>query len=157
MTERQGRVEQGAEDKRARDFEFAPKLRLRRTVHLETTVHSRDGRQGKYGTVPDFRRAAAPVRSQRVGEAAGSCCDRSRRGGLIGFVLPKWRCRVYLVEHTSANLHSWGDFGFVLPKTKFDCMLMISQSKIATTPRGRVPSNFPYAHRFDTPYARSFP
>ena len=27
MTERQGRVEQGAEDKRARDFEFAPKLR----------------------------------------------------------------------------------------------------------------------------------
>ena len=73
MAERQGRVEQGAKDKRARDFEFAPKLRLRRTVHLETTVHSRDGCQGKYGTVPDFRRAAAPVRSQRteVGEAAG--------------------------------------------------------------------------------------
>jgi hypothetical protein len=81
MAERQGRVQQGAEDKRARDFEFAPKLRLRRTVHFETTVHSRDGCQGKYGTVPDFRRAAAPVRSQRtqVGEAAGSCCDGSRR------------------------------------------------------------------------------
>ena len=58
MAERQGRVEQGAKDKRARDFEFAPKLRLRRTVHFETTVHSRDGCQGKYGTVPDFRRAA---------------------------------------------------------------------------------------------------
>jgi hypothetical protein len=34
------------------------KLRLRGTVRFETTVHFRDRCQGKYGTVPDFRRAA---------------------------------------------------------------------------------------------------
>jgi hypothetical protein len=43
----------------------------------------------------------------------------------IGFVLPKWRCRLYLVEDASTNLHSSGDFGFVLPKMKIDYMLLI--------------------------------
>jgi hypothetical protein len=73
--------------------------------------------------------SATAVRSQRaaLGEAAGAR-DRGWRVKEIGFVLPKWRCRLYLVKDASINLHSSGDFGFVLPKVKFDCTFMLSQS-----------------------------
>ena len=82
--------------------------------------------------------SAAAVRSQRaaLGEAAGAR-DWGWRVKEIGFVLPKWRFRLYLVKDASINLHSSGDFGFVLPKVKFDCMLLVFQLDVAANRRAR--------------------